>query len=125
MSLHEVFEMFYAEVRARQYLYYLINIVYIQDNYLPILIHTDNNQLILQNDVAFYYKNKNIPFINKAILNNIMYSPRTYLYNIDETGKHVLSFETVETDKVKAAIDKLNQKEYKKINITLDTIVDG
>lgn len=119
MLLQEIFEMFYAEVRAHQYLYYLINIVYIQDNYLPILDHTDD-QVVIQNDISYYYEDKEIPSINKAILNNIVHNPRTYLFNIDKSGMYKLSFETNETDQVKAAIDELNKKIYKKIDVKID-----
>lgn len=118
--LSEIFVMFYAKVRVRQYLHYIINIVHFKNNYLPILIYK-NDKLMLMNDISSYYENEEGLVIDNAISHDIVYNPRTYLYSIDKTGNYIFEFNTNDKDKFQAAVKELNRKIYKTIvKITAD-----
>lgn len=104
--------MFYAKVRVRQYLHYIINIVHFKNNCLPVLIY-ENNNLSLMTNIFNYYENELV--VSTAIFKDIVYNPRTYLYSIDEKGNYKLKFNTTDKDKFQAAIKELNKKLYKSI----------
>lgn len=111
--LPEIFEMFYAKVRARQYLQYIINIVLFKNDYLPMLTYK-NEKVFVMNDISYYYGKRKASFINRNIFKDIVYNPRTYLYDIDKMGNYALTPLTTKED-FKKVINTLNEKVYKNI----------
>lgn len=108
--LSDIFEMFYAKVRARQYMQYIVNIAHFKNDYLPVLKIVD--KFVIFNNICFYYEHKQGESLNDAIINNIVHNPRTYLYNINNEGKYIFAKYTFSE-----AVDHLNAKKYKKIEL--------
>lgn len=86
--LSDIFEMFYAKVRARQYMQYILNIAHFKNDYLPVL--EVNDKVVAINNICFYYETKEGEILNNAIVSNIVHNPKTYLFSIDENGKYIL-----------------------------------
>lgn len=116
----EIMDLFYAKVRAHQYLHYLISINFYKNNYLPVL-RFNKRTLELTTKIANFYPKKESNAINNAIFHNIVHNRRTFLYGINKQGEYDLtSFVSGETDaktKFDAALVELNKKMYKDIDI--------
>lgn len=115
----EIFEMFYAKVRANQYLEYILNIVHFKDNYLPVLF-IKNDKVTLLNDISYYYGKEGIPFINKAIFKDIVHNQRTYLYSIDKNANYVFTPLIDEQKNIQPILTAFQKKEYKNVEAQID-----
>lgn len=115
----EIFEMFYAKVRANQYLENIINIVHFKDNYVPSLF-IKNDKVHLVNDISYYHGKERVNNINNGIFRDIVYNPRTYLYDIDEKANYTFTPLITGKGSIEPVLTALKNKKYKKVEAKID-----
>lgn len=119
----EIFEMFYAKVRANQYLENIINIVHFKDNYVPSLF-IKNDKVHLLNDISYYHGKERVNNINNRIFRDIIYNPRTYLYDINKMANYNITPLINGQDSLEPVLAAFNKKIYKKVDAEIVKIED-
>lgn len=119
--LSDIFEMFYARVRALQYLHFILHFALFKRNSLPVLTYK-NNEIHVESDVYKYYPEEESEAVIGAISHSILYNRKTHLYEIDHTGKYIHKLPGNENDdRFKIAVNMVKNKHYQKIHFIKDS----
>ena len=112
--LSDIFEKFYANIRALQYLQFILHFNSVKQRFLPILMH-GNNEVTLKTEVSNYYsKDEAINVLNR-VLHSVIYSPKTYLYKINARGAYEKQINAGNKDVFEDVIERIKAKHYQDI----------
>lgn len=113
--LSDIFEMFYARVRARQYMSFLINFIEPKKRVLPIALIDESGKIKVNSDFM-----DNTEFVTDRYLRNILLNPRTFIYSINDKMEYNytdLSVHTTDTEKMLEVLNRIRKKEYQTVDI--------